>query len=75
MFLIYSLFMREVERLRTKVFTEQVNVSVDMETKARLERLKREHRVNTAAEIRKAILRLVSDLENAVSSTHSRPIA
>lgn len=52
-----------VERLKGKQYTSQVNVWVEPKLKQRIEVLKREKRINTAAEIRKALEELVLKLE------------
>lgn len=55
--------MSEIARLKGKVFTEQVNIWVDGDLKARLKRLKEEKRINTAEESRKALIAMVERLE------------
>lgn len=53
--------------LKKGVFTEQVNVWVDSDLKARIKRLKEEKRVNTAEEARKALADMVERLEKATA--------
>ena len=59
--------MREIARLKSRVYTEQMNIWVDVELKARIKRLKEEKRVNTAEEARKALVEMVERLEQATA--------
>ncbi len=59
--------MREIARLKGKVFTEQVNIWVDQDLKERMKRLKEEKRINTAEESRKALSDMVERLERATA--------
>lgn len=61
--------MREIARLRDKAFPEQINTPVTVELKDRFTRLKKTHRIDTAAEIRKVLERLAMDLESACDET------
>lgn len=58
----------EPEKLKSKVLTEQINIWVAPELKKGFEKLKRSHRINTAAEIRKALAKLLSELEASVAA-------
>lgn len=58
---------REIAKLKTKVFTEQFNIPIDMELKQRLTRLKFDRHVDTHEEARKVIRQLVNELEAATA--------
>lgn len=55
--------MREVERLPGKIYTMQINVPVTPELKKKFESFKKVKKINTAAEIRKALELLACQLD------------
>jgi hypothetical protein len=57
--------MSEIARLRKGIYTEQVNVRIDADLKARIKRLKEEKLIDTGEEARKALAALVERLERA----------
>jgi ribosomal protein S20 len=59
--------MGEIARLRKGIYTEQVNVRIDAELKARIRKLKEEQMIDMGEEARKALCELVSRLEQAVA--------
>lgn len=61
-----STSMSEIAKLKGRVNTEQINLSVDKDLRDRLRRLKEEKRINTAEEMRKALSDMVRRLESAV---------
>jgi len=64
-FLMYIFDCMEVERLKEHLYPEQVTIKVSKETKRKLEWLKEEKSINTSAELRKAIERIIPQLEQA----------
>lgn len=59
--------MNEIARLKRGVYTEQINVRVDAELKARIKKLKEEKMIDTGEEARKALSQLVDRLEKATA--------
>jgi hypothetical protein len=56
---------QDVSRLKGKVLTDQLNISVEPELRARFKRLKLERNVDVTEEIRKNLRALAARLEKA----------
>lgn len=52
-----------VERFKSDLYPEQINVKVSEDLKRRADRLKKEKRINVTAEIRKLVEKLIPELE------------
>lgn len=57
----------EIARLKGRVHTDQINISVEHRDKERYRALKDEYGVNVSEEARKAVLAMLDRLERAVA--------
>lgn len=59
--------MGEIKKLKKPTLVKTMAVCLTLEDKARIERLKDVHQVNVAEELREAILRRISEIEQELA--------